>query len=110
MKYLIHKNLRVLFYSVWLLLSLLQSYFTELQDDEAYYWVYSKFLTWGYFDHPPMIAVLIKAGTALFSKELGVRFFPIILNTLTLFLTEKLIEQKNQLLFYAICLSVAALQ
>ena len=49
---------RILFYSIWLLISFVQAAGTELFDDEAYYWVYSKFLDWGYFDHPPMVAVL----------------------------------------------------
>ena len=44
------------------------------------------FPTWGYFDHPPMIAILIKAGTFFFQGELGVRFFIVILNTLTLYI------------------------
>ena len=73
-----------LFYATWFLLGLLQALFTELQDDEAYYWVFAHYLDWGYFDHPPMIAVLIKMGTALFGGELGVRFFPLVFNTLTL--------------------------
>ena len=38
------------------ILNLLQAGFTTLNNDEAYYWMYSKFLAWGYFDHPPMIA------------------------------------------------------
>ncbi len=110
MKLFFQKNHRILFYGSWLLLGLVQASFTELQDDEAYYWVYAKFLAWGYYDHPPMIGLLIKAGYALFSNALGVRLFPLILSTLTLFITEKLIEKKNHLLFYALCLSIAALQ
>lgn len=60
------------FYASWFLLSLLQAATTGLFDDEAYYWVYSQYLDWGYFDHPPMIAWLIKLGTSLFAGELGV--------------------------------------
>ncbi|MDR7416773.1 MAG: glycosyltransferase family 39 protein [Armatimonadota bacterium] len=37
-----------------------------LLDDEAYYWVWSKHLAWGYLDHPPGIAVAIAASTARF--------------------------------------------
>lgn len=110
MKSFVQKHHRLLFYGCWLLLALLQAYFTELQDDEAYYWVYAKYLSWGYFDHPPMIALMIKMGGFLFSKELGVRFFPVLLNTLTVYVTEKLTAPKNPFLFYAICLSVAVLQ
>lgn len=103
-------NYRLLFYASWLVLGLVQARFTELQDDEAYYWVYAHFLDWGYFDHPPMIALLIKAGGFFFKNELGVRLFPVLLNTATLLITEKLIPQRHKNLFYVICLSVAVLQ
>lgn len=104
------KHHRIFFYTSWLLLGLFQAIFTELQDDEAYYWVFSNHLDWGYFDHPPMVALLIKMGTWLFSGELGVRLVPLILNTATIFLTEKLTEKKAPFLFYAIALSVGVLQ
>lgn len=52
-------------YIVLLLLGFLQAATTELFDDEAYYWVYAQFLDWGYFDHPPMIALLVKMGITL---------------------------------------------
>lgn len=106
----LNKHHRPLFYTAWFLLGLLQSIFTELQDDEAYYWVFSRYLDWGYFDHPPMIALLIKMGTTLFGGEVGVRIVPLLLNTATLYITEKLTEKKEPLLFYAIALSVAVLQ
>ena len=104
------KHHRAVFYSAWFLLGLAQSIFTELQDDEAYYWVFSRFLDWGYFDHPPMVALVIKIGTLFFGGELGVRILPLILNTATIYLTEKLTEKKAPFLFYAIVLSVAVLQ
>ena len=45
-----------------------------LAQDEAHTWQWSRHLAWGYFDQAPMIAWLIKLGTALFgSTELGVR-------------------------------------
>lgn len=49
--------------------------------DEPYYWLWSRHLAWGYFDHPPAIAVLIRAGTELFGQnEFGVRFFAVLLS------------------------------
>ncbi|MGV3656501.1 MAG: ArnT family glycosyltransferase, partial [Chitinophagaceae bacterium] len=110
MKGFISANARPLFYILWFVLGLIQALFTELQDDEAYYWVYAHYLDWGYFDHPPMIAVLIKWGSSIFGGELGVRFFPLLLGTLTLYITEKLVAPKNLLLFYAVVLSAAVLQ
>lgn len=36
-----------------------------LAPDEAYYWIWSRALAAGYFDHPPMVAFWIRAGTWL---------------------------------------------
>ncbi len=110
MNHFLTKYYRLIFYACWLLLAMVQSFATELIDDEAYYWAYSKFLAWGYFDHPPMIALLIKCGYALFQNELGVRLFPIILNLATLVLIESLIERKNFTLFVLIAVGVGFLQ
>jgi hypothetical protein len=46
----------------------------ELTFDEAYYTLWSRSLSFGYLDHPPMVALLIRASTALFGdSEVGVR-------------------------------------
>jgi 4-amino-4-deoxy-L-arabinose transferase-like glycosyltransferase len=46
----------------------------ELTFDEAYYTLWSRSLSFGYLDHPPMVALLIRASTSLFgSSELGAR-------------------------------------
>src|SRR5215212_5881352 len=100
MRSLLQRHHRLVFYSAWIILGLIQSRLTELLDDEAYYWVYSKFLDWGYFDHPPMIALLIKLGYTIFPNELGVRFFLLLLNLLSLLIIEKLIDKRNPALFY----------
>lgn len=45
-----------------------------LFPDETYYWDWSRNLAAGYFDHPPAIALLIRAGTTLLgTTALGVR-------------------------------------
>ncbi len=47
---------------------------TALSPDEAYYWVWSRALAPGFLDHPPMVALWIRAGTALLGPTaLGVR-------------------------------------
>jgi 4-amino-4-deoxy-L-arabinose transferase-like glycosyltransferase len=52
-----------------------------LSADEAYYWLWSKHLAAGYYDHPPMIAWLIRAGTLLFGDTpLGVRLMGVVLS------------------------------
>lgn len=91
--------------SGWFLINLLQATFTELLHDEAYYWVYSRDLDWGYFDHPPMIALFIKMGYAIFGGEIGVRFFMSVLNVSTLWLIWKIIDDTDFKLFFIIAIS-----
>lgn len=46
-----------------------------LYPDEAFYWEWSRRLAAGYSEHPPVVALFIRAGTALFGDTpLGVRF------------------------------------
>jgi len=40
------------------LINLLQAGFTGLLKDEAYYAYFAKDMQWGYFDHPPLVALL----------------------------------------------------
>jgi 4-amino-4-deoxy-L-arabinose transferase-like glycosyltransferase len=48
---------------------------SPMAPDEAYYWVWSRALAPGYLDHPPMVALWIRAGTSLLGETaLGVRF------------------------------------
>lgn len=50
-----------------------------LFPDEAYYWVWSRHLAAGYFDHPPGIPLLIRIGSVLAgASSLGVRLFALI--------------------------------
>ena len=45
-----------------------------LSPDETYYWVWSRALAAGYLDHPPMVALWIRAGTSLTGGDaLGIR-------------------------------------
>ena len=90
---------------LFFLVNLLQSYFTELAHDEAYYWIYSQNLDWGYFDHPPAVAVLIAMGYAFLKNELGVRLFIVIANTLTLWFIWKTVEPKKVDLFFLLFFS-----
>lgn len=62
-----------IFLGIFLVLNLLQAYFTPLIYDETYYWYYAQHLDWGYFDHPPMVALMAKVGGLFIGGELGVR-------------------------------------
>src|SRR5258706_4141854 len=53
---------------------------TPLTFDEAYYWMWSKHLAGGYYDHPPGVAAVIRLGTMIVGDtELGVRLVSILL-------------------------------
>lgn len=52
---------------------------TDLVPDEAYYWLWSRSPSIGYYDHPPMIAWWIWLSTSLFgSTSFGVRVLPVL--------------------------------
>nr|WP_297787178.1 glycosyltransferase family 39 protein [uncultured Allomuricauda sp.] len=77
-------------------LNLFQASFTELIYDEAYYWYYAQDMAWGYFDHPPMVAFLIKLSSLLFDGELGVRFMSTLLSAGTYILLWLLIDNPKK--------------
>jgi hypothetical protein len=63
-----------------LALRLVSAAYTPLTFDEAYYWTWSKHLAFGYYDHPPMVALVIRLGTLILGDtELGVRLVSILL-------------------------------
>ena len=68
----------------WLAVNFLQAALTPLDPDETYYWMYSRFLDWGYFDHPPAVAVLIASGKDWLPGALGLRFGHVVAGGLTL--------------------------
>ena len=76
----------------WWIANLVQAGFTELANDEAYYHMFAERLAWGYFDHPPVTALLVWAGERLFGGELGVRFFFTVLQPLYLWILWRLIR------------------
>ena len=81
-----HKFLLPLTLFLFCILNSIQGNYTELLPDEAYYWVYSQYMDWGFFDHPPLVAVWVTISNLLFSDELGVRFFSAISYSLMLYL------------------------
>lgn len=96
------------FLGLWTLINIIQASFVEVHADEAYYWVYSRFLDWGYFDHPPMVALFIKIGDALFPSTLGLRLLTVITSTLSVYLLWKIVSQyaQNIKLFILLFLSI----
>ena len=76
---------------LWFTANVLQAAFTEIHYDEAYYWFYSKNLSWGYFDHPPIVALLIKITDSIHHSTLSTRFIFILMGCATLYGIFKLI-------------------
>lgn len=41
-----------------------------LTGDEAYHWEWARHLAWGYYDHPPLVAFMIRLFTEIFGNTL----------------------------------------
>ena len=73
----------------------------NLGNDEVYYINYAQHLQWNYFDHPPMVGLLIKLTTL--NLELTTDFFirlgPILLSAVNTYLiyaiTKKIKNEKS---------------
>ena len=78
------RKLLLLFMLCWFVINCLQAQFLGLDGDEAYYWILSKQVGWGYFDHPPLAPLLINVGESLGHGPLFTRLSTIILSTLTI--------------------------
>lgn len=72
------------FLLAWCVFNLLQATFSSLDPDEAYYWMYAQALDWGYFDHPPLVAISIALGSSWLPGSLGLRLGHVLLSGLTL--------------------------
>ena len=81
-----------IFLGIWTLINIVQASFVEVHADEAYYWVYSRFLDWGYFDHPPMVALFIRIGDGLLQSTLGLRLLTVITSTASAYLLWKMVS------------------
>lgn len=76
-----------------------------LAHDEAYYYLFSKKLDWGYFDHPPMVAFAIKMFGFLATSELSVRLSFVIMQIASVYMLIKMLPEQRKwtgfLLFFA---------
>ena len=69
----------------------------ELGNDEVYYQTYARHLQWNYFDHPPLVALLIRLSTCnlFFHQEFFIRLGPVCCaaaGTWLIFKTGKLLQ------------------
>jgi hypothetical protein len=92
------KNNRLLlsFIFAWIVLNILQACFTGLDGDETYYWTYAQHLQWGYFDHPPMVALSIKLGELFGHGWLYTRAGAILLSAATIYFGFKALPERLQ--------------
>lgn len=95
------------------LVRIIISSITELGNDEVYYWTYALYPALSYFDHPPLIGLLIRITTLnlAINNEIFVRLGSIIfgiLNTIIIFKTGKLLKD-SKTGFYASMLYTASL-
>lgn len=97
------------FILLWTLLNIFQISTTELTSDEGYYWFYASRLEWGYYDHPPLLALLIWMGRILFDGELGVRLFNVLLMSTGIFFLLKTCNLKELRFVYIILLAIPLL-
>ncbi|UCE94160.1 MAG: glycosyltransferase family 39 protein [Flavobacteriaceae bacterium] len=108
------KDHKFQFFSLLLLffiLNFIQSSITLLFEDEAYYFVWSKDLAFGYFDHPPMVALWAAAGQQFFEGELGVRILSAVSFSTMIWLIWSMIDLKDKwnhvLLYFLLIVSFA---
>jgi hypothetical protein len=81
------------FLAAWTVLNIIQASTLELQADEAYYWMYSKYLDWGYFDHPPMVALFIRIGDGVMHNELGLRLLTVLASSASIYILWAILRQ-----------------
>ncbi len=79
--------------------------------DEAYYGVYSNHLAWGYFDHPPLVAITAGIGQWLFNSNsfLALRFGAILLfipSCIVLYETVNLLYNKKSAVISLILINI----
>lgn len=70
---------------------------TPLFHAEAYYWTWSRHLAWGYWDHPPGVAVVLRLFSWILPQsEIGLRLGHILLSSL------------GSWVFYLLCLRLVS--
>jgi hypothetical protein len=79
----------------WVVVNLLQAAFTGISNDEAYYALWGQHLDWGYFDHPPMVALFTFLSSLLAPGALGVRLMTVLAQALTLWLVWRLLKESG---------------
>ncbi|CAH1002292.1 hypothetical protein LEM8419_03212 [Neolewinella maritima] len=77
----------------WVLLNLLQAGLTPVDPDETYYWMYAGRLDWGYFDHPPAVALVVALGRDWLPGALGLRLGTVLVSAATVTAVYQLLDR-----------------
>lgn len=102
----LREKLVLLFYTLF---NVISNQFISFYSDENYYWLWSKKLDFSYFDHPPMIAYLIKITTLFSDAPAFVRLSaPLLVSGTAYFLyllAKKIFDEKSAIYTFYIFIS-----
>ena len=79
-----------LFFVAIIIINLIFNGIFQLHYDEVYYWVWGQNLSLSYYDHPPMIAYMIRLASLLGHGEFFVRLPALVTTTITVLVLYKL--------------------
>ncbi len=85
-----------LFMLGWFIVNAMQALLLGLEGDEAYYWHLSQRIDWSYFDHPPIVAILIRLGETFGHGTLFTRFGTVLITTLSVGIIYKALPRQLQ--------------
>lgn len=100
---IIMNNRFIVLLMLWGVIDLLCAMLCDIHADEAYYRLYGQYLDWGYFDHPPMIALMtfisgiLVPGTSVVAKNLSVRLMTVLLHMATVLFVWKTLDIKDRM-------------
>ena len=96
----------LLFYTLF---NIIANKFIWVYSDETYYWMWSKRLDFSYFDHPPMVAYMVKLTTIFGDDPLFLRLSAALLVSgsayLIYMLAKKMFDEKTAIYSFYIFLS-----
>jgi len=102
----LREKIVLLFYTLF---NIISNQFIPFYSDENYYWLWSKKLDFSYFDHPPMIAYLIKLTTFFSDQPVFVRLSAPLLVAGTAYfvylLAKKIFDEKSAIYTFYIFIS-----
>jgi hypothetical protein len=102
----LRERLVLLFYTLF---NAIANQFIPFYSDENYYWLWSKKLDFSYFDHPPMVAYIIKITTLLGDSPFAIRLGATLLVSATAYtiylLAKKMFDERVAIYSFYIFIS-----